>query len=243
MKNLVVTLLALVLFAGAEPALAQEIVVNRENRTIAVTVTESVKVESEVARIRVGYRNYGRTQDLTYQDNVQTSNRITQALLDAGVPKDKIETEKLNLGAAFDSDWPREIQKERQYEAFQSWTVQIRVADAQKVVDVAVSAGANDVEDVDWDVADPVALEAKANAAALAKARALAQQMATELGGKLGSLLYASNRTPVPAAFRGLLASESAMVASTSVERKPVLKLFPQKVERQATVYAVFALE
>jgi uncharacterized protein len=57
--------------------------------------------------------------------------------------------------------------------------------------------GANDIDDVEWKVADPVALEAKARGAALAKARSIAEQMAKGLAIRLGDLVYASNAPPV----------------------------------------------
>ena len=66
------------------------------------------------------------------------------------------------------------------------------------MVDAAVKAGANEVDDVEWNVVDPIALQAKAGGAALAKARAIADQMAKGLGIKVGELVYASNRAPVP---------------------------------------------
>jgi uncharacterized protein YggE len=50
---------------------------------------------------------------------------------------------------------------------------------------------------VEWSVADPLALQAKAGGAALAKAKSIADQMAKGLGARLGELVYASNRAPV----------------------------------------------
>jgi len=105
-----------------------------------------------------------------------------------------------------------------------------------------VNAGANEVEDVEWNVADPVALQAKAGGAALSKARAIADQMAKGLGTKLGELVYASNRAPVAKMWRGMTVQTSAaMVGST--DKQPKLKLFPEKVKSDATVYAVFSIE
>ena len=110
------------------------------------------------------------------------------------------------------------------------------------MVDAAVKAGANEVDDVEWNVVDPIALQAKAGGAALAKARAIADQMAKGLGIKVGELVYASNRAPVPKMWRGLAQTANASVASVQ-EQEPKLKLFPQKVRSDATVYAVFAIE
>lgn len=123
----------------------------------------------------------------------------------------------------------------------QSWQVTVSASAAQTVVDLAVKAGANEVADVEWNVADPVALQAKAGSAALVKARSIAEQMAKGLGTKLGELVYASNRAPVDKMWRSVTVNaESAMVAPPP---PPKLTLFPQQVKSDATVYAVFSIE
>ncbi len=226
---------------AAQIAYAQQVQVNRSNKTIEVTVSASVQVDPDIAKIEVGYHNYGRTQQIAFDDNVRIANQIIKALLDAGVSKDSIETHSLRLGRVSEDDtknWSPDLKKERQFEAHQSWTIRIAVPEAQKIVDLAVSSGANEVEDVDWMVADTTALEAKANAAALAKARTLAQQMAKELGAKVGELLYASNtRKEI------LFLSRAFSTSTVTTRREPKLQLYLRKVEREATVHAVFALE
>ena len=175
----------------------QNIQVNRQNKTIAVTADDSVAANAEVALIAIGYHNFAPTQDAAYRENLRASEQIIVALLAAKVPKANIETQKLSLTRPeFDNKWTAEMKKDRQFEAAQSWRITVSAADAQAVVDFALKAGANEVGDVQWDVADPIALQAKAGRAALAKARTVAEQMANGLGAKLGELVYASNRAP-----------------------------------------------
>jgi uncharacterized protein YggE len=238
---------ALFLFAfSATLIFSQDIQVNRQNKTIAVAADQSVTVDPEIATIAIGYHNYAATQELAFQENVRAADTIVGALLAAGVPKASIETQKLHLGRAEVGDkWTPEMKKDRQFEAQQSWNIVLPVPQAQTVVNLAVKSGANEVEDVDWDVADPVALQAKASGAALAKAREIAEQMAKGLGTKLGELVYASNRAPVPKAWRNMetvtVNTEAATISGS--EKKPQLTLFPQKVKSDSTVYAVFAIE
>jgi uncharacterized protein len=240
MKHL---LSAVVILASANLLLAQNIQVNRQNKTIAVTADDSVTADAEVAVLEIGYRNYAPTQDAAFHENVRATEQITNALLGAKIPKANIETEKLQLTRAeFDEKWTPEMKKERQFTASQAWHITVAAADAQTIVDLAVKAGANEVGDVEWNVANPVALQAKAGAAALAKARSIAEQMAKGLGTKLGELVYASNRAP----FAGI--SSSAELIGVNANRvppppPPKLTLFPQKVKSDATVYAVFSIE
>jgi len=225
-------------------SLGQDIQVNRQNKTIAVTADDSITAEAEVAVLAIGYHNYAPTQDTAFRENVRAAEQIVKALLDFRVPAGNIETQSLRLSRVQQDDsWTAEIKKERVFETQQSWHVSVSVAQAQTVVDLAVKAGANEVEDVEWNVADPVALQAKASAAALAKARSIAEQMAKGLGTKLGELVYASNRAPVPKMWRGAQNLETFATLMPGTEKEPKLRLFPQKVKSDATVYAVFAIE
>lgn len=235
---------ATALLAAAVSLFGQDIQVNRQNKTIAVTAEESASADAEVATLAIGYHNYGLTQDSAFKESIQTSERITKAILSVNVPKNNIETEKLQLGRVqVDDKWTPDMKKERQFEAVQSWHIAVSVAQAQRVVDIAVKAGANEVDDVDWNVADPIALQAKAGAAALAKARSIADQMAKGLGTKLGELVYASNRAPVAKIWRGSTLNTSSASLAVNAEKQPQLTLFPEKVKSDATVYAVFSIE
>jgi uncharacterized protein len=223
---------------------AQDIQVNRQNKTIAVTADDSIAADPEIAVLSVGYHNYAPTQDQAFRENVRVADQITRALLDTKIPEANIETGKLQLARVEqDQKWTEQMKKERVFEAQQSWHVTVSSSQAQSIVDLAVASGANEVDDVDWNVADPIALQAKASGAALAKAKSIAEQMAKGLGTKLGELVYASNRAPVGKMWRGMtLNTESAVIVGAR-ERTPKLKLFPQKVKSDATVYAVFAIQ
>ncbi|HEY1262407.1 MAG TPA: SIMPL domain-containing protein [Terriglobales bacterium] len=221
----------------------QEVQVSRQNKTIAVTAEESVEAQSEIAVLPIGYHNYGPTKDAAFKANLSAAESIIKSLQDAGVPAKNIETQTLHLALVEpDEKWTPDMKRERQFEAQQTWKITVPVTAAQQVLDLAVHAGADELDDIDWNVADPVALQAKAGAAALAKARTIADQMAKGLGARLGDLIYASNRAPVPRFF-GASQEMVTVNASRISDHNPQVKLFPQKVKSDATVYAVFAIE
>ena len=239
--GLSVSLFILLAFVVLLPAMAQEIQVSRQNKTIAVTAEESITADAEVAVVNIGYHNYGPTQDAAFQNNVRVSNEITKALLDAGIPKANIETQNLHLTRIEPEEkWTSEIKKERQFKAHQSWEINVSASQAQTIVDLAVKTGANEVENVQWNIADPLSLQAKASGAALTKARAIADQMAKGLGAKLGELVYASNNDSGEKLRNLMLRVPSPWL---TMMEKPQLSLFPQKIKSTATVYAVFAIE
>jgi len=240
--------LLLLTLSFAFVALAQGIQINKDNRTISVTASATVEVEPEIAVIEIGYHNYAATKDAVYAGSGQTSAKVIQSLLAAGLSKDAIETQAVNLETVFqpDRDWTPDERKERQFQAKQSWTIRVAVADAEKIVDSAVAGGANDISGVDWIVADPASLDARVNEAALAKARALANAMAEKLGAKVGDLLYASNSNAPDAGVNrgyGVGGGVASSGSSGRFSTEPIIRLFPRKVRRDATVYAVFALQ
>jgi uncharacterized protein len=230
--------------ASVTSLFAQNIQINRQNKTIAVTADDSVTADAQVATLEIGFHNYAPTQDGAFHENVRVAEQITKALLDAKIPRANIETEKLRLTRTeIDEKWTADMKKDRQFTAEQSWHVTVPASDAHSVVDLAVKAGANELNDVEWNVADPVALQAKASGAALAKARTVAEQMAKGLGTKLGELVYASNRAPVAGVFGGMTLDTVAAMEPPPPPAPPELTLFPQKVKSDATVYAVFSIE
>ena len=236
---------AVVFVCAAIPAFSQTLEVSRQNRTIEVFATETARVDPDVADVTLGCVTYGATNDQAYQANLVIADKVIKALLGAGVKKDQIESSAIQLSEtpAYDNNnqSPSE-RKARQFMVHQSWRIHVAVASAQKSIDLAVQAGANGIENVSWDVSDPDALDAKVRAAAMEKARATAEAMAKSAGGKLGELLYASNSVnanlPVNGRNFGMLASLSGSPAPSYS-----LQLFPEKVEKQATVRTVFALE
>lgn len=236
-----ITVLLLCTF-GLLPAFGQQIQVNRQNKTIALTVDESVSANPEVATITVGYQNYAPTKDAVYADNVRVSNEVTKALLNVGVSKSAIETESVRLERTErDGKWTEQERKERQFQATQTWTIHVSADKAQTVVDTSLRAGANVLESLDWNVSDPKALQARAGAAALSKAKEIADQMAKGLNAKLGDLLFASNHAANVVYTYATL--ETSAAVQPPPPPPPQLVLYPKKVKADATVYAVFAID
>ena len=117
---------------------AQEIQVNRQNKTIAVTAQESLEVSAEVAVLEVGYHNFAATKDAAYDENLKTANTISKALLNSGIPKEAIETQKLQLEHVEPSEKyaaNAEFVRQHQFEAQQAWKISVTIAHAQALVD------------------------------------------------------------------------------------------------------------
>jgi len=218
--------------------------VNRENKTLSVTADHTIAVEPDIAILHFGYRNTSPQKEVAYRDNVRTAGEILKALHDAGIKDEVISTESLRLERQEQSDEKLVKPELLQFEAYLAWRVRVTAKEAQGIIDLAVKAGANAVSDPEWTVADPVTLEAEAYGAALAKARKIAEQMALGLGAQLGDLVYATNGGNIPYGRLNTSMAEMQLITGRPVRRpEPVLKIFPQKVERRVQVVAVFAVK
>src|ERR1700677_3079624 len=181
------------------PCYAQQIVVSKDNRTIAVTTSADATAEADTVTVEIGFVEYGADQDSAYAAGSKTSNAIAAALKAAGIPPDAIQSESQSITPVqqfVTQDWTPAEKTERKFQVQQSWNGKTAAANGAKVLDVAVKAGANQSGQMTWSVADQDALQAKAAKLALDRARQIAQQMAAGLNATLGPLVYASNEAP-----------------------------------------------
>src|ERR1700689_5651170 len=78
---------ALILSAIAIPSHAQQIVVSKDNRTIAVTTSADANADADTVTVQIGFIAYGPDQDSAYATGSKISNAIAAGLKAAGVPQ------------------------------------------------------------------------------------------------------------------------------------------------------------
>ncbi len=225
-------LLATITAAAQQPTQPQ-LKVDSSNRTLTVTATDSVIVEPDLAILHIGFVTQPQDAKSAYADGSRASNAIIAALKQAGVPDASIRSESQYL----DRDYTNP--KQFKYVLRQQWTVKVAPDRAAEVLDVAVNAGATSSGQIDWTVKDEKALEAQALDKAASRAKANAEVLAKGMGVRLGSLIYVSNQLTAPQYPRPMMA-----MAMRSAEAAPQpLAIEPHQVSREASVYAVFAIE
>ena len=232
------------LAAVSIPNYAQQIVVSKENRTIAVTTSADAEAQADTVHVQIGFVEYGADQDSAYAAGSKTSNAIAAALKAAGVPEDAIQSESQSITPVqqyTNQDWTPAEKAERKFQVQQGWSVKTAAGNGAKVLDVAIKAGANQSGQMTWSVQDEDGLQAKAAKLALDRARQIAQQMASGLNASLGPLVYASNEAP----SRGPqpLMMRNAMAAAPAAQKVEPLSVSARKVTTSATVYAVFSIQ
>lgn len=221
--------------------IAQTLGISKDNRTITVTATDTAFAMADQAVVNVGYQVYGEDEGAAYAEGSRRSNAIVDALRAAGVPADDIESQDQNLQPLneYELKNPPAALKNMRFRLTQSWTVRTAPDAAAKALDVAVKAGANQSGSMAWEMKDSSMLEAAASAKALAHAQTIAARMADGLHIKVGQLLYASNQAQ-ETVVRPMPMMAMAMRAK-SADSKP-LSISSRRVERSATVFAIFAI-
>jgi len=229
--SVVATALAVITAAAQQPAQPQ-LKIDSSNRTLTVTAEDTVSVEPEVAVLHIGFQTPPGDAKSVYAQGTQTSNTIISALKQAGVPENDIRSESQYL----DRDYST---KQNKYKLTQQWTVRTTPQRAAEILDTAINAGATSSGEIEWTVKDETALAEQALNRAADRARANAAVLAKGMGVRLGTLIYVSNQisgaiVPRPMAMATLRAAET--------NAQP-LAIEPHKVTRQASVYAIFAIE
>ncbi len=220
---------------------AQTIQVNKDNRTIAITTTDEATAPADTTEVSIGFVVYGTDADSTYAEASKVSNAVLSNVRATGATDKQIRSTGQNLQPLGDEDKLR-FGKGLRFSLAQTWRVAVHAADAASLLQVAISAGANQSGDIQWSLEKRDVLQAEAAGKALEHARAIAERMADGLHGKLGTLIYASNQAPsrFPA---GLVLNTEAASVATVLRKTAPLAIVPDKVTESATVYAVFALE
>ena len=237
---------AFLLATVAVPGHAQQIVVSKDNRTIAVTTSADANADADTVTVQIGFLAYGADQDSAYALGSKSSNAIAAALKAAGVPPDAIQSESQGIAPVQqygNQECTPAEKAERKFQVQQSWNVKTAAGNGARVLDVAVKAGANQSGQMSWSVADQDALQARAAKLALDRARQIAQQMAGGLSATLGPLVYASNEAPSRGPQPLMMARGAVMAAAPEAKEVEPLSVSAQKVTASATVYAVFAIQ
>lgn len=228
---------AFVLLTGFFTAAAQQptqpqLKVDSSNRTLTVTATDSVSVEPDLAILHIGFDTPPEDAKSAYAEGAKASNAIISAIKQAGISEASIRS----VSQYLDRDYSN---KQHKFVLRQQWTVKVSPERAAEILDVAVTAGATSSGQIDWTVKDEKALEAEALDKAATRAKADAEVLAKGMGVRLGSLIYVSNQMSAPQFPRPM-----PMMAMKSAEAAPQpLSIEPHQVSREATVYAVFAIE
>jgi uncharacterized protein YggE len=184
-------------------------------RTISVSGKGEVQAQPDIAMLRLGVQ----TQAESAQSALDENNAKTQALMDAldgvGIPSENIQTQRFRLIPDYNYEKESETQTLIGYSVSNFIQVQTGNLDTLGVLlDLAVDAGANNIQSIRFEVSDTADLASQARQAAVEDARTKAEQLAELTGSTLGPVMniQESSNLPEPVVRQSNFAAEAANV-------------------------------
>ena len=145
-------LVAVLVLLGAlclVPAMAANGDTSTDVRTISTSATGEVYATPDRADVRLGVQTENADVMTAQQENAVIMNRVMDAILATGVPKENIQTSGYSVYPVYDQSSNIFGQKVKYYQVTN--TVQITLTDVGmtgEVIDAAVAAGANQVQNI-----------------------------------------------------------------------------------------------
>lgn len=231
-------LILLTLLVGATDAIGQEAGSAAERR-IRVQGLGEVRVMPDQAQISFAVETFAPSAREAGEENARTMERVMAALVAAGVARRDLETQNYSVFPEYVHDEQGREPRIRGYRV--SNQVLLTTRDLDRVgplIDVALGAGANRMNGVNFSVTDSDAATTSALNQAVGRARTAAETMAAALGVRLGPVMQASTSTAPPPPVQREMRRE--MMAAQDVAQTPIN---PGEQVVRATVSLVFAIE
>jgi uncharacterized protein YggE len=178
-------------WSGVRPVAAQT--QTPLSRTIAVVGIGTVYTAPDIAYLHLGVNVQNPDLAAALKEADTKMNAIVQALKDAGVAEADIQTVQYNVFLDNPMGGPQPGNASNAPQNYHAVNVaRITVRTTSKVGDLlnaAVKAGANQINNVEFGVKDTKASESAARKAALEDARTRATELAASMGGTLGQII------------------------------------------------------
>lgn len=155
------------------------------DRYISVTGTGSVQVNPDMATIQIGVTSSAKTSAEAQKTNTNTTKKVLQAIQALGVKEEDIKTQYLNVYPVY--DYEKNATQVQGYSVNNQLSITVQdVSKTGTIVNAAMTAGANNLNGVSYDVKDRTkyydqAVE-KAMSSAKSKATAIAKVSSQQLG-------------------------------------------------------------
>jgi uncharacterized protein YggE len=227
-------LLPLLILLALSPAAAQEEMQHR----LVVTGTGEASARPDVAVISAGVVVQAETASAALAENTRAVNGVLEQLRAAGLAPEDIQTAQFAVAPLYDIKPPDPQRTEPPgivgYQVSTHVTARVRDLDRLgATLDALVGAGANSIDGLHFEIADPKKVLGEARDAAVADALAKARRYAGAAGVALGEIL-AIEEGGSYAPPRPMMRAE-AMAASVPVE--------PGQTELSASVTITFAIK
>jgi uncharacterized protein YggE len=151
--------------------------------TISVTGHSEQHVKPDLAVISAGVTTTASDAKTAQQKNDNIVKDLYAALAKAGITGDDVHTTWYSIHPSYGAPTPGGKPAPSGFEAVDNIEVRVHnLDDVGSVIDLLVKSGANQVNGVNFEVSNPLAVQKQAYSAALADARSQAESIAKSLG-------------------------------------------------------------
>jgi uncharacterized protein YggE len=206
---------ALLAAALASPALAQ----GDLQPAISVSGEATISVPPDLAQIDAGVASDAKTAKDAAEANNAAMGKVLAALKGAGIDEKDVQTSRLSLQPQYAPNRAGPPSSVTGYRASNRVTIKLHdLTKVASVIDTLVAAGANDIGNVGFTVAQPSKLLDEAREKAVADARRKAEIYAKAAGVTLGAPLdITEGGTPAPMFRSKMVAAAPMAVAGTPI--------------------------
>ena len=189
---------------------------DKMDRTVSVSATGSVAAEPDVAQISAGVVTEADSAKDAMGRNSVVMTKLIDGLKAAGIQPKDIQTTTLNVEPRYTQPKDGRVATVNGYRVVNQ--VRLTVRDVKRlgdVLDQAIALGANQINHIAFDIANPELLKDEARKQAMENARRRGELYAKAAGGQLGPVLRISESAGEPHPMPG---GRMAMKASVPIE-------------------------
>lgn len=215
----VIVLFVLVLSACQSSPLNQPNV-SDQPRTISVEGTGKVSLDPSLARISIGVQTENESAQEAVSKNSEKVEQMMAVLEEFGIPKEDIQTANFNIHRQDNRDRPEKTLPESSDAYIVSNIVRVTLRDLDELgalLDEAVQAGANTVNNIQFDAQDKEKANKKALELAMQDARARAETIAESADVELGEVYQVETFGGGPVLARQEVEEEAAGAAAVPI--------------------------
>jgi uncharacterized protein len=189
---------------------------DKMDRTVSVSATGSVTAEPDVAQISAGVVTEADSAKDAMNRNSIVMAKLIDGLKAGGIQPNDIQTTTLNVEPRYTQPKDGRVATINGYRVINQ--VRLTVRDVKRlgdVLDQAIALGANQINHIAFDIANPETLQDEARKQAMENARRRGELYARAAGGQLGPVLRISESVGEPHPMPG---GRMAMRASVPIE-------------------------
>jgi uncharacterized protein YggE len=208
----IVALLSVFVIGGsALPKGAATAQVTDTNHTISVTGNGSIAVTPDIAVITAGVFVEDLDPSKAMDGLSVKANAIVDALVNAGIKKEDIQTSNLALYPiySYEKDTGKPILED--YRASESFTIKSKISDTGNIISAVSKNGANEIDGISFDASNRDSLKFDAIEAAMKDARATADAALKSTTYKITGIktISTESSTPSPIIYKGMAADST----------------------------------